>query len=47
VVKLIGATTTRTGLKVKARLDRRRYRTGISVPQSEMKMLRKRSGGSA
>lgn len=28
VVSLIGSTTTRTGLKVRARLDRRKYRTG-------------------
>jgi hypothetical protein len=31
IVQLIGATTTTTGLKVKARLDRRRYRTGVNV----------------
>lgn len=31
VVQLIGSTTTSTGLKVKARLDRRRYRTGVQV----------------
>ena len=34
VVQLIGSTTTRTGLKVKARLDRRSYRTGVSVDDS-------------
>lgn len=39
VVQLIGATTTGKGLKVKARLDKRRYRTGLRVSQSEMKKL--------
>ena len=34
VVQLIGSTTTSTGLKVKARLDRRKYRTGVSVDDS-------------
>jgi hypothetical protein len=34
VVQLIGSTTTSTGLKVKARLDRRRYNTGITVDDS-------------
>ncbi len=36
VVNLIGSTTTSKGLKVKARLDRRRYRTGGSVSQAAM-----------
>jgi hypothetical protein len=39
VVQLIGATTTGKGLKVKARLDKRRYRTGLRVSQAEMKKL--------
>jgi hypothetical protein len=39
VVQLIGATTTRKGLKVKARLDKRHYRTGLRVSQTEMKKL--------
>lgn len=39
VVQLIGGTTTGKGLKVKARLDKRRYRTGLRVSQSEMKKL--------
>jgi hypothetical protein len=39
VVNLIGATTTAAGLKVKARLDRRRYRTGVSVSQKAMLQL--------
>jgi len=40
VVNLIGTTTTAKGLKVKARLDRRRYRTGVSVSQATMHQLR-------
>lgn len=39
VVQLIGSTKTSTGLKVNARLDRRRYRTGVSVPDAVMKAL--------
>jgi Rhodopirellula transposase DDE domain len=39
VVNLIGSTTTSKGLKVKARLDRRRYRTGVSVSQAAMHQL--------
>jgi hypothetical protein len=39
VVQLIGATTTGKGLKVKARLDKRRYCTGLRVSQAEMKKL--------
>lgn len=39
VVSLIAGTTTRTGLRVKARLDRRRYRTGLSVPDRVFKQL--------
>jgi hypothetical protein len=39
VVQLIGATITGTGLKVKARLDKRRYRTSLRVSQAEMKKL--------
>lgn len=39
VVQLMGATTTGKGLKVKARLDKRRYRTGLRVSQAEMKKL--------
>ena len=40
VVSLIGTTTTAKGLKVNARLDRRRYRTGVSVSQAAMRQLR-------
>jgi len=39
VVRLIGATTTRTGLKVRARLDRRSYATGIRISDDEMDSL--------
>jgi len=39
VVNLIGTTTNTKGLKVKARLDRRRYRTGVSVSQEAMHEL--------
>ena len=39
VVKLIAATTTRTGLKVRSELDRREYRTGVKVSEAEMEQL--------
>jgi hypothetical protein len=39
VVSLIANTTTATGLKVKARLDRRRYRTKVKVPNAVMRAL--------
>lgn len=39
VVNLIGATTTAKGLKVKAQLDRRRYRTGVHVSPAAMNRL--------
>jgi len=39
VVNLISATTTRTGLKIKARLDKRFYETGIEIPDEEMEKL--------
>ena len=38
-VELIAATTTDTGLTVKARLDRRHYLTGITVSAEEMEPL--------
>ena len=40
VVNLIGATRTRSGLKVKAVLDTNEYETGITVSDQEMKGLR-------
>ena len=36
IVDLIGATTTRTGLKVHAELDRGRYPTGVKVSDAEL-----------
>jgi len=36
VVRLIGATTTSTGLKVRAQLDKRKYPTGVKVPKATM-----------
>lgn len=39
VVKLIGATKTMTGLKVKAKLDSRPYPLGVYVSDEEMSML--------
>ena len=39
IVSLIAATTTKTGLTVKARLDRRTYKRGIKVSAKEMKSL--------
>jgi hypothetical protein len=39
VVSLISHTITRTGLKVKATLDRHLYPTGIKVADTEMREL--------
>ena len=39
VVELIGATTTRTGLKVESALDTRYYRKGIKVSKAQVKCL--------
>jgi hypothetical protein len=39
VVELIGATTTKTGLKVESALDTRSYQKGIKVSNAEMKRL--------
>jgi hypothetical protein len=39
IVELIGHTTTATGLRVKAKLDKRRYATGRVVTQAEMRTL--------
>ena len=39
VVELIGHTRTDTGLRVKAKLDKRRYRIGVVVSRAEMKQL--------
>jgi hypothetical protein len=42
VVNLIGGTTTKTGLKVKAILDRSYYETGLEVTSSEMEQIQLR-----
>ena len=39
VVELIGATTTKTGLRVECALDERAYQKGIRIKKSEMKLL--------
>ena len=39
VVELIGATTTKTGLKVECALDERTYQKGIRISKAEMKRL--------
>jgi hypothetical protein len=39
VVKLIGATMTKTGLKVKARLDKGKYPTKVKVTDEQMRSL--------
>lgn len=39
VIHLISATTTRTGLKIKARLDKRTYETGIVIAKEDMEKL--------
>jgi hypothetical protein len=39
IVELIGATTTKTGLKVECALDTRTYEKGIKVSDTEMRML--------
>jgi Rhodopirellula transposase DDE domain len=39
VVELIGATTTKTGLKVESALDTRTYQKGIKVSRTAMKCL--------
>ena len=40
IVQLIGSTTTRAGLKVKAALDTERYESGIKVTDAELKAVR-------
>jgi hypothetical protein len=43
IVNLIARTTTKAGLTVKARLDRRTYKRGVKVTQKEMKALNLKS----
>ena len=40
VVKLIGSTTTKAGLRVKARLDKRKYPLGIHISDTEMDAIK-------
>lgn len=40
IVKLIGETTTRTGLEVKAQLDKRKYPVKVKVTDEEMKKVK-------
>jgi Rhodopirellula transposase DDE domain len=40
VINLIGATRTRSGLRVKAVLDTKRYKTGIKIPAEQIEKLR-------
>jgi hypothetical protein len=39
VVTLIGTTTTRKGLKVKAKLDKKKYKKGVKITDEEMEKL--------
>jgi hypothetical protein len=39
VVKLIGATRTKTGLRIKAALDTRQYEAGVTIPDKEMERI--------
>ena len=40
IIKLIGSTTTRTGLRVKARLDKRKYKTGKKISDDDFSMIK-------
>jgi len=39
VVNLIGATRTKTGLRIKAALDTRQYEAGVKIPDAEMQRI--------
>ena len=39
VVKMISATTTKQGLRVKAVLDKSRYETGVKISKEQMNQL--------
>ena len=39
VVNLIGATTTKTGLKITAQLDQGTYHTGITISDDQIRQL--------
>ena len=45
VVNLIGHTTTKRGLKVRAMLDRKEYETGEKIAKHEMEALRLKRHG--
>ena len=40
IIQLIGGTTTKTGLKIRAGLDKKRYPTGVKVSRSELSDMR-------
>ncbi len=40
VVNLIGSTTTKTGLKIKAKLDRRKYALGLKITDKQMDSIK-------
>ena len=40
IINLIGSTTTKNGLKIKARLDKREYRTGKKVSEDDLSQLK-------
>lgn len=39
IVNLIGSTTTQSGLRIKAKLNTKKYPTGVKVPKSEMEKI--------
>jgi hypothetical protein len=39
IVKLISATTTKSGLKIKARLDNKKYKKGIKITDDEFEEI--------
>ena len=40
VVKLIGSTTTKAGLKIKATLDHRKYALGVEITDEQMESIK-------
>lgn len=40
VVQLIASTTTKTGLKVEAPLDRKKYKKGIKISDDDMEKIK-------
>jgi hypothetical protein len=36
IINLIGSTTTTSGLRIKAKLNRRKYKTGLKVSNAEL-----------